>query len=193
MQRKGVAKHSMLGRITTEGGDGGGWNYLRGGGGDGPPLDPSCKEARAAPRPRAPRGRGGGAGKGACASARGARLKFPGRRNRAGQRQELLRARARGLSPDTSNKLVGARRRQYNPPIAIRDAPRIHSKVRCGIPLALVRAPSEFGLFWRCGRADMFTCCFARMPASMAFADGHTASNAPDLFRPPKLSGAGPG
>ena len=25
------------------------------------------------------------------------------------------------------------------------------------------------------------------------FADGHTASNAPDLFRPPKLSGAGPG
>ena len=26
-----------------------------------------------------------------------------------------------------------------------------------------------------------------------ALADGHTASNAPDLFRPPKLSGAGPG
>ena len=26
-----------------------------------------------------------------------------------------------------------------------------------------------------------------------AVADGHTASNAPDLFRPPKLSGAGPG
>ena len=25
------------------------------------------------------------------------------------------------------------------------------------------------------------------------FADGHTASNTPDLFRPPKLSGAGPG
>ena len=25
------------------------------------------------------------------------------------------------------------------------------------------------------------------------FADGHTASNAPDLFRPPKLSGAGEG
>ena len=24
-------------------------------------------------------------------------------------------------------------------------------------------------------------------------ADGHTASNTPDLFRPPKLSGAGPG
>ncbi len=24
-------------------------------------------------------------------------------------------------------------------------------------------------------------------------AGGHTASNAPDLFRPPKLSGAGPG
>ena len=28
---------------------------------------------------------------------------------------------------------------------------------------------------------------------SIEFADGHTASNAPDLFRPPKLSGAGPG
>ena len=27
----------------------------------------------------------------------------------------------------------------------------------------------------------------------MSCADGHTASNAPDLFRPPKLSGAGPG
>ena len=27
----------------------------------------------------------------------------------------------------------------------------------------------------------------------LVFADGHTASNAPDLFRPPKLSGAGPG
>ena len=26
-----------------------------------------------------------------------------------------------------------------------------------------------------------------------AFADGHTVSNAPDLFRPPKLSGTGPG
>ena len=26
-----------------------------------------------------------------------------------------------------------------------------------------------------------------------AIAGGHTASNAPDLFRPPKLSGAGPG
>ena len=25
------------------------------------------------------------------------------------------------------------------------------------------------------------------------FADGHTVSNAPDLFRPPKLSGTGPG
>ena len=27
----------------------------------------------------------------------------------------------------------------------------------------------------------------------LSFAGGHTASNAPDLFRPPKLSGAGPG
>jgi hypothetical protein len=26
-----------------------------------------------------------------------------------------------------------------------------------------------------------------------SFADGHTVSNAPDLFRPPKLSGTGPG
>ena len=30
-------------------------------------------------------------------------------------------------------------------------------------------------------------------PGTLPFADGHTASNAPDLFRPPKLSGAGPG
>ena len=28
---------------------------------------------------------------------------------------------------------------------------------------------------------------------TQAFADGHTVSNAPDLFRPPKLSGTGPG
>ena len=28
---------------------------------------------------------------------------------------------------------------------------------------------------------------------SQSVAGGHTASNAPDLFRPPKLSGAGPG
>ena len=28
---------------------------------------------------------------------------------------------------------------------------------------------------------------------NLTFADGHTASNTPDLFRPPKLSGAGPG
>ena len=28
---------------------------------------------------------------------------------------------------------------------------------------------------------------------NMTFADGHTVSNAPDLFRPPKLSGTGPG
>ena len=30
-------------------------------------------------------------------------------------------------------------------------------------------------------------------PAVAIVAGGHTASNAPDLFRPPKLSGAGPG
>ena len=29
--------------------------------------------------------------------------------------------------------------------------------------------------------------------AQHTFADGHTVSNAPDLFRPPKLSGTGPG
>ena len=29
--------------------------------------------------------------------------------------------------------------------------------------------------------------------AAFFFADGHTVSNAPDLFRPPKLSGTGPG
>ena len=33
----------------------------------------------------------------------------------------------------------------------------------------------------------------ARWCADSMFAGGHTASNAPDLFRPPKLSGAGPG
>ena len=33
-----------------------------------------------------------------------------------------------------------------------------------------------------------FRCCFGTLSAG-----GHTASNAPDLFRPPKLSGAGPG
>ena len=35
-----------------------------------------------------------------------------------------------------------------------------------------------------------FTTCSA---GTNVGADGHTASNAPDLFRPPKLSGAGPG
>ena len=36
---------------------------------------------------------------------------------------------------------------------------------------------------------------FSRMhgPISSIVADGHTVSNAPDLFRPPKLSGTGPG
>ena len=33
----------------------------------------------------------------------------------------------------------------------------------------------------------------AKLPIGLAVAGGHTASNAPDLFRPPKLSGAGPG
>ena len=36
---------------------------------------------------------------------------------------------------------------------------------------------------------NLINCVFS----ATAFADGHTASNAPDLFRPPKLSGAGPG
>ena len=35
-----------------------------------------------------------------------------------------------------------------------------------------------------------FSTCSA---GTNVLADGHTASNAPDLFRPPKLSGAGPG
>ena len=37
--------------------------------------------------------------------------------------------------------------------------------------------------------------CFADYDTDwwFAIAGGHTASNAPDLFRPPKLSGAGPG
>ena len=36
---------------------------------------------------------------------------------------------------------------------------------------------------------------FSALLGSMlaVIADGHTASNTPDLFRPPKLSGAGPG
>ena len=40
------------------------------------------------------------------------------------------------------------------------------------------------------------TCACPSQPwraANTVLADGHTASNAPDLFRPPKLSGAGPG
>ena len=36
-------------------------------------------------------------------------------------------------------------------------------------------------------------CPEGRLKSTGNIADGHTASNAPDLFRPPKLSGAGPG
>ena len=35
--------------------------------------------------------------------------------------------------------------------------------------------------------------CFCLHQQSLSFADGHTVSNAPDLFRPPKLSSTGPG
>jgi hypothetical protein len=34
---------------------------------------------------------------------------------------------------------------------------------------------------------SFYLCC------GFSLADGHTTSNAPDLFRPPKLSGVGPG
>ena len=61
---------------------------------------------------------------------------------------------------------------------------------------------------WRCSAAARQMCvsrlaiCFCTTDGhvnasenyrSMEFADGHTESNAPDLLRPPKLSGAGPG
>ena len=36
-------------------------------------------------------------------------------------------------------------------------------------------------------------CSCGEMTFALLFADGHTTSNAPDLFRPPKLSGVGPG
>ena len=36
-------------------------------------------------------------------------------------------------------------------------------------------------------------CRWAWAATTQVFADGHTALNAPDLFRPPKLSSAGPG
>ena len=39
------------------------------------------------------------------------------------------------------------------------------------------------------GHSNMAASC----PGSTVLADGHTVSNAPDLFRPPKLSGTGPG
>ena len=48
---------------------------------------------------------------------------------------------------------------------------------QCGTVLGLVALAGTF----RLGRRALF------------IAGGHTASNAPDLFRPPKLSGAGPG
>ena len=37
------------------------------------------------------------------------------------------------------------------------------------------------------------SCLQGKSIFAYTFADGHTASNAPDLFRPPKLSSAGPG
>ena len=38
-----------------------------------------------------------------------------------------------------------------------------------------------------------FASAFKKQSPRLSLAGGHTASNAPDLFRPPKLSGAGPG
>ena len=34
---------------------------------------------------------------------------------------------------------------------------------------------------------------YIHIQKAYVFADGHTESNAPDLFRPPKLRGSGPG
>ena len=49
-------------------------------------------------------------------------------------------------------------------------------------------------------RSTARKCAWVRTPqltqeffTNDTFADGHTKSNAPDLFRPPKLSGLGPG
>ena len=71
------------------------------------------------------------------------------------------------------------------------------------------RHRSHFGSRYKlgcCGHAGLFVRGFepwhVPMPqmhvcdpckSNTFIADGHTASNAPDLFRPPKLSGAGPG
>ena len=68
----------------------------------------------------------------------------------------------------------------------------------------LSRRTWRFWLKFYCGGRGIFA--RKRLPSAMVcakisamhwmsieFADGHTASNAPDLFRPPKLSGAGPG
>ena len=55
------------------------------------------------------------------------------------------------------------------------------------------RAGQQNPARWPGGQQDgqlQFTTCSA---GTNVGADGHTASNAPDLFRPPKLSGAGPG
>ena len=62
---------------------------------------------------------------------------------------------------------------------------------------SLTAESARTGVAAQCVRA--YTHGFSRRkvegakPRTYCFADGHTASNAPDLFRPPKLSGAGPG
>ena len=65
-------------------------------------------------------------------------------------------------------------------------APRLLSRK----PGLVAAAPASKTARWPAGRpAAIYTCC----AGANVHADGHTASNAPDLFRPPKLSGAGPG
>ena len=56
---------------------------------------------------------------------------------------------------------------------------------------------SNNGLVWPFGEAELLAvelhCTPVVKNREIVFADGHTASNTPDLFWPPKLSGAGPG
>ena len=69
----------------------------------------------------------------------------------------------------------------------IRDSHRTwvaNAEWRCAITYHSTVAILAQGTFWAVAHAaGLFSPC----------ADGHTALNTPDLFRPPKLSGAGPG
>ena len=60
-------------------------------------------------------------------------------------------------------------------------------------PLASAPGSWTFRMKPCCWSQTRFCICMISMQNRSVFADGHTASNAPDLFRPPKLSGAGPG